>query len=457
MTASCRRAWPALLLLLLLPGPLRADDSLSVTGQVKLGGEVPLDRGSIGEDPSLAARVRVDDWRSNYHLHALIEGGLDGGVRPPRLASGLVKSLDAVYQDQSPYLEFKELTLTRSMGSLDLTAGLQRIAWGKLDEYPVNDLFNPWDYSEFLLKPVEERKIGVPALSAASQRGDWGWQAVWCPLFVPYRLAKPTERWSGLPLQSLLPTLHGAEIRPAEPDLPGRGLEDGSFGLRLQYLGEVAWTVSLFQGYDPRPVFRATALRVEEDRGKLVIDPGYVPDFHPITTLGLDADTVYGAWSVRAEAAYTVNRYFNLRPEEWGYPSTLALGTSPLKEIEAKSDTLDYGLAADYRPFEDGMLTLQAQQTLITDRPSTLYERRVETILLTSLKAGWLNQKVETTLTLSWNPEHGAGMVKAKASYTINDAWKTGVTFLALDGPPLSLFGRYGNNDQVGVELVRAW
>ena len=94
---------------------------------------------------------------------------------------------------------------------------------------------------------------------------------------------------------------------------------------------------------------------------------------------------------------------------------------------------------------------------MILDRPTTLYERGVETILWANLRVGWLNQKVETALTLSYNPEHGAGMVKAKAYYTITDAWKTGITVLALDGPPLSSFGRYGNNDQIEMEVIMSW
>jgi hypothetical protein len=188
-----------------------------------------------------------------------------------------------------------------------------------------------------------------------------------------------------------------------------------------------------------------------------VIDPGFVPSFHKITSLGLDVAAVAGDWSLRAEAAYAVNRPFNVRPELWGHPQSIAVGVTPLNPAEIRKDTLDYGIAADYRLFEDGMLTMQAQQTVIFDRPDTLYDRTVETILWTSLKAGWMNQKVETNLTLAYNPEHGAGMARANAYYVFTDSWKAGVNTVFLEGPPLSLFGRYSRSDQIEMEVVYSW
>ena len=115
------------------------------------------------------------------------------------------------------------------------------------------------------------------------------------------------------------------------------------------------------------------------------------------------------------------------------------------------------GIGVDYRLFEDGLLTLQAQQTIIIHRPDILYERTAETILWVNLKAGWMNQKVETNLSVAYNPEHGATMAKANAWYVFTDSWKAGITAIDLNGPPQSIFGRYAQNDQVDAELVYAW
>jgi hypothetical protein len=304
---------------------------------------------------------------------------------------------------------------------------------------------------------MEERKIGVPAVSAGVGGEDWTWQFVWGPWFVPYRLPAPDSRWSPAPLAmgGLEPSDFMVEAK--EGELPARTMENGSFGLRLQRMGEIEWAVNLFHGYDPRPVFKSTVLSVSRQQDGLLVCPGYVPDFRRISALGLDAAAVAGALSLRAEAAYTANRLFNLRRELWGYPDILGPGVIPLPLGGAESDTVDYGLAADYSPLEDGLLTVQAQQTVLLERAGTFSERRVESMLLANLKIGWLNQKVETSLNLAINPEHGATMVRTTATYVFTDAWKASLQAIFLNGPPASIFGRFAANDQIGLDLVYLW
>jgi hypothetical protein len=434
-----------------------AADTLSVSGRLNIVGVYALDDNSIKEDPSLDGRIRLDAQKSGWRFHSWLEGGWDGTVRNPHRAHSLFKNYRDVYQDNTPYLEFKELYLERSFATLDVRAGIQRFAWGRLDEYPVNDLFNPWDYTRFIVRPMEDRKIGVPSVSATLNRGDWSYQAVWVPWLVPYRLPKPNERWAGVPVAPLFSRIPNAEIVSEEPDLPSKDIGNSSLGLRIQRMGEIEWAVNLFHGYDLRPVFKTTKLNVLRQSDKFVIDPGYLPSFHKITSLGIDAAAVSGDWSFRAEAAYTFNRYYNVRQELWGYPRTPVFGVTTLNPIEARRDALDYGIAADYRLFEDGQLTIQAQQTIIFKRPDTLFEKAIETILWAGLKVGWMNRKIETDLNVAYNPEHRGTMVRGEAYYILGDSWKAGVNGILLDGQPQSLFGKYAMNDQVGMEVIFSW
>jgi hypothetical protein len=434
-----------------------ADDSLSVSGQLKLRGVYALHEDSVKEDPSLTGRLKLDAIGSSWRFHSWLEGGWDGTVLRPPQDDSLFKSYDKVYQDNSPFLEFKELTLSHSSNDLDLRVGIQRFAWGRLDEYPLNDLLNPWDYTRFLSKPLEDRKIGVPSLSATLSKNDWSYDAVWVPCLVPYRFPLPNERWSGIPAASALSQNPNVEIAPSEPDLPSRTIENGNIGLRARHAGDIEWAINLYHGYDPKPVFETTKLSITRKAGKIMINPGYVPDFHKITSIGLDGAGVTGDWSIRGEAVYIINRTFNVRQELWGYPLLPLPGTYPLNSIEVKSDSLQYGIGADYRLFEDGLLTMQVQQAVILDRPETLYERKVETILWTNLRVGLMNQKVETNISFACNPEHGDNMAKANAWYVFTDAWKAGISGITFTGPPQSIFGRYARNDELGAELVYSW
>jgi hypothetical protein len=86
-----------------------------------------------------------------------------------------------------------------------------------------------------------------------------------------------------------------------------------------------------------------------------------------------------------------------------------------------------------------------------------LYEQQVETLLWTNLKAGWMNQKVETNFNIAFNPEHGDTMVRANVWYVFTDSLKAGITAISFNGPSQSLFGRFSNNDQVETEVVYSW
>jgi hypothetical protein len=443
---------------LLSPSPSFADESLSVSGKLDLRGVYALDDDSVKENPSLTGRITIDTPPNTWRFHSWLEGGWDGAVKRPPRDHSLFKNFDQVYQSNTPFLEFKEIYITHSSNGLDVRAGIQRFAWGRLDEYPPNDLLNPWDYTQFLRKPLEDRKIGVPSVSATLSKGNWTYEAIWVPVFVPYRLPMPDERWAGISTVSTITrTLPNAEIVPKESDLPDHTVENSNIGLRIRHAGDIEWALNLFHGYDPRPVFKTTALSIVPSGGNVIIDPGYVPDFHRITAAGFDAAAVRGDLSIRAETAYAMNRYLDIRRELWGYPTVPSPGVFPLNPIEQKHDTLDYGIGADYRLFEDGLLTVQLQQTMIFGNVDALYERKVETILWANLKAGWMNQKVETNVNIAYNPEHGDHMTKANVFYVFSDFWKAGITAVAFTGPPQSIFGRYSRNDQVEAELVYSW
>jgi len=438
--------------------PSFADDSLSVSGRLDLRGVYALDDDSVKEDPSLIGRIKIDTPPSAWRFHSWLEGGWDGTVKRPPRDNSLFKNYDQVYQSNTPYLEFKELYIAYSPNDLDLRAGIQRFAWGRLDEYPPNDLLNPWDYTEFILKPLEDRKIGVPSVSAILSQGDWTPEAVWVPVFVPYRLPMPDERWAGTsPAATLARTIPNSEITPQEPAMPDRTFWNGNFGLRVKRSGDIEWAFNLFHGFDPRPEFKTTALTIMPQGQSIIIDPGYVPAFHRITSIGFDAAAVRGDLSIRAETAYSIGRYLDIRQELWGYPTVPSPGMFPLNPIEQKHDTLDYGVGMDYRLFEDALLTLQAQQTIIFGNVDQLYERKAETILWANVRVGFMNQKIETNLNVAYNPEHGDHMAKANAFYVFSDFWKAGVAADTFNGPPQSIFGRYSRNDQLEAEIVYSW
>jgi hypothetical protein len=266
-----------------------------------------------------------------------------------------------------------------------------------------------------------------------------------------------SERWSPLTQITSQVTSSPVQILTTDADIPARNLASGSGGLRIQKTGAVDWGVTLFHGYDPRPILKTTQLVIAPGAGKIIVDPGAAADFHKMSSIGVDGAFVKGNWSLRAEASYAIGRYFNTNVELWGYPTVPAFGVFPLNPNEHKSDALEYGIGADYRLFEDCVLTMQAQQTVILDRPDTLYNQKFETILWSNLKNGFLNQKIETNLNAAYNPEHGDVMARANIWYVLTDFCKVGVTTIGFWGASQSLFGRYKKNDQIEFDVVFSW
>ena len=68
-----------------------------------------------------------------------------------------------------------------------------------------------------------------------------------------------------------------------------------------------------------------------------------------------------------------------------------------------------------------------------------------------------MNQKIETNLNFAYNPEHGDTRAKVSVWYVFTDSWKVGISAVAFDGPLLSLFGRYSQNDQVELDVIFSW
>src|SRR5512147_2855510 len=134
-----------LVLLISISSPSFADEALSASGRFGLRGVEALQEGSVREDPGFIGLIKLDAGGSSWRFHSWLEGGWDGTVRRPARDRSLFKDYDRVYQSNTPYLEFKEMHLSYSLHDLELRAGLQRFAWGRIDEYPPNDLLNPWD------------------------------------------------------------------------------------------------------------------------------------------------------------------------------------------------------------------------------------------------------------------------------------------------------------------------
>ena len=119
-----RTCFYAVLIFLLAVLSANADDSLSTSGRLSVRGVQEFREDSVPEDPGVAARIKFDAAASSWRFHSWLEGGWDGSVTRPSRDHSLFKSFNEVYQDNTPFLECKEVYLQYSGDILDLRAGI---------------------------------------------------------------------------------------------------------------------------------------------------------------------------------------------------------------------------------------------------------------------------------------------------------------------------------------------
>ncbi|MGH8335946.1 MAG: hypothetical protein ACRETL_03795, partial [Gammaproteobacteria bacterium] len=162
------------------------DASLRLREVIEENGSTKHDR--TREQLRLRAAISLTDWLRFDSTTV----GTNGGPTMKADRSG-VYTWDDAFQDVSPVADFQEAYFDVHLPSVDVRAGLQKVAWGKLDRTQPNDLINPFNYTDPLMDDEAERKIGVPALQAsyffpASWLPDESrLTAVFVPKYVPYR------------------------------------------------------------------------------------------------------------------------------------------------------------------------------------------------------------------------------------------------------------------------------
>lgn len=465
----------------------KGSTSASLGGLLELRGPIPFDRSSPDEDPSLLfllrPRVHAGDHVS---LYAEFRGGYDGRAQDPR-NEGLYLGWDRIYPGKDRYVEFSEAYLNVYVADADIRIGIQKFAWGTLDQINPTDNLNPWDLRQpFTLEPLE-RKVGVPAvrLMYGNAFATALLEAVWIPFYVPYRLPDPGDRWYP-PLFRAPTTFHlgflgpGLSLPPLrviqvneEGELPARDLSESEFGIRIaRTFGSVDLGLSYFKGYDRRPVFAAegrvgAALAFFPPGLDLTYLLRLKPQFHRMQSFGFEMAAAWGSVTVRAEGAYIKDRFINVgldaipviagqfRPPD---PSEIDVAPRPdgltvsfpfNPTIAFSKDLISAGAGFDYQ-WGNHVFTVQAvtDAMLNYDGEPLIYEE-VELNLVLGVSSRFLEDTLVCEGGLLVNPMEAAWVLTGSAVYSVSDSVTLGARLIVLDGRPETPLGQYRRNDEI--------
>lgn len=164
-------------------------------------------------------------------------------------------------------LDYDETFIRYRADNARVTLGAQKIAWGRIDEFPPTDRVSTLDLSRYILDDLAERKRASPAIRYEHFFGDRKLDLVFLPDFREAELPGvdsvwfPVNRQSGQILGIKSTPASEALVRSAPVDVKAAH-SDGGFGIRYSATGEgVDYALTLQKVRQSIPYFNYNSTR----------------------------------------------------------------------------------------------------------------------------------------------------------------------------------------------------
>jgi hypothetical protein len=455
-------------------GPLRLGGRLEGYGIVRFDGSTP------GQHP----QARLDLWAEQklapgwrWRLSTI---GRFGG--PPVDPTAGVFDLDRTFQNLSPSLEFDDAFVEWRGPTAILKVGKQKFFWGRLDANRPNDLLNPRQYEDPFLDDERESKIAVPAI-AATWLFPEAWRAwlpeessatlVWEPIDVPWRFPLAAERWFapaaraggafavGAVPGTPCPCDVAVDQRLRNAPAPARRFDNGNLGLRLAGRTRgTDWALAWFDGYDPAPNFSVPVRLVPgapDGAGSLPVTAATElrPAYRRFRSIGADAARPFGAFTVRAEAAWRFRRPYPFAVDQvtariLGDPSlvtALVRGETVDVPAYAERDAFEWGIGAD-TVFHGWVPLVELSQIALVHNDLHLLVPDVDTRITANLRRRWFADRLESQLVFVWGFEGDYRLLRAQWAWDVTDGLQLIAGALGLWGSRDTLIGQYAGRGE---------
>lgn len=357
------------------------------------------------------------------------EDKIDAGPHVLVTASGFVEGLlaDRGGRTTDTVVEPQDLNVQLRAKRFEMTAGLGRVVWGRLDELQPTDVINPLDLSRFFFEGRGEARLAVPLVRGRVFAGDTvSVEGVYVPVFRRGRfdrLDEPTSPFNIAPGAASCLAI-GCPAPAFVPREPARTLANAQGGARVNVTsGRVDWSVSTYRGFRPFGIY---TLRPSADLPLTIEYPRF-------TMIGGDVETVAGPWAIRGEVAAFTRDAFQ----------------APAAPAALTGRSFDAGVgvdrkAGDYRVSGDVLLHRERYD------PSG---GRTDVSLIVSLDRAFARQKYQGRLFGVYNPNGGAGFVRGIATAALRDNVALEGSLGWFAGSGLDTISRFADSDFIYVRL----
>jgi hypothetical protein len=414
--------------------------------------------------------------------------------------------LEHTWQNHSPNAELAEAFVEYRRGRAGVTAGVQKLAWGRLDGLAPSDVVVPRDYHDPIVEDFEQAKIGVPMVGGSYDPPDVRALDVsnlratlhWLPWAVPPRLPLPDERWFPATIgvgpdivvprgavESSLSQALGIDVhlasdlvipvrnRPLNPH-PPHTFAAGALAAQLKgRFRRADWTLSHYSGPETAPNLTLRPRLRLLDLG-LQPDGTVAPRLRSVALLeqahstmhmtAVDAAMPFGDAAVRAEIAFFQDRRFLRVANDLVSPAALRqlplrpaavqrllAGRSvavPLGDLFLSRDAVEWGVGVDY-PVAGFMPILQIQQVILLEDAPRLVIDDPETRLIGIVRRNAWADRVQYEVRAAYTFSRGGWFAMPRVTYRVRDDLTLTLAYLAVGGTRNSYIGQFQRNDEV--------
>jgi hypothetical protein len=467
---------------------------VSLTGYLEGRAIYAFDRNTAEENPSgelgLELKTGYSTWLSGKLYVKAVD---DGKVIDPQ-NSRLINEFDLIYQDKNHFVNVNEAYLDLYTGTVDFRVGIQKFSWGRLDEINPTDNLNTEDLTEGGTNDEVERKIGVPSLKMNAYSDLANVELCWVPVYVPYRLPQPDERWFPKVLKPPAVIRSGTAVGDVplkttyqDINLPPVTMSNSEVGARISKYIE-GWDVSCsyFSGYDMMPLMGAPVDLTVEMKNPLALDYSInaeatmVPQINRMSVYGFDFTTTVSSFTLRGEYAYFRGKYYSRKLDsvleqlvtkekqdeiykDFNEKYFASGGKESIQvfhidtRIPLQEDSMKYGLGLDYI-YGDTSVSVQFIHEFIPNynenKPVYFNKNGTDTLLTFLFKQFFLQNTMELNIRTAYDIEFRDYIVKPSLKYNFTDNLQGTIGVLLINGKyDDSLFGQYRENDEIFARL----
>ena len=271
-----------------------------------------------------------------------------------------------------------------------LTAGTQKVIWGRIDELPPTDRLSRADISRGIIDPLSERRRAMPVVRFEGFREGYKLDTVWIPDFRKAALPDKDSIW--YPVNQKNGTILGFDSTPLMKTFVKQGSisdsapdGDGGFGIRLSNTGEK---------FD----YAITTQYVRQSTPYFELDPSVRRAFansgNPVTAIGAGNGATFKARYPRTWVAGG-DFGFEAMAATWRFEGAW-ISDTPVTRKNLKYDTVNsvnWAAGAQFYPGDsDVRVNLQIAGINLIDAPSVLDRTEIYNFNGTIFSELWNNR-----------------------------------------------------------------